>query len=218
MRLRWIYVFVVALAGSASCVAQQSANDTIRLGAITENGVSYPMAFLPEFTRTGLYVKAEDRVRRDRLRRDIYKVYPYAITAAAILSEVRVTLDTLDGRRERKRYIKEVDRRLDAAFKQPLKNLTVDQGRVLVKLINRQTGQNCYSIIREMKGGLSAVVWQSMGLLFDNNLRNEYEPAGDDLEMEGMVQVLEGSANYRYQLYRQNELMKLAQKPVVSSR
>lgn len=213
-----IYALLLLLSAAGVSVAQPSANDTIRLGAIVENGQSFPMAFLPEFTRVAFYVKAEDRIRRDRLRRDIYVVYPYAITAATILNEVRITLDTLDSRRERRRYLKEVDRRLDAAFKQPLKNLTVDQGHVLTKLINRQTGRNCYSIIREMKGGISAVVWQSVGLVFDNNLRRDYDPAGDDAEMEGMVQVLEGSANYRYQLYRQNELMKMAQKPVVSTR
>jgi len=213
-----IYPLAIVLLSAGLCYAQPSANDTIRLGAIIENGQSYPMAFLPEFTRVGLYVNPEDRIRRDRLRRDIYVVYPYAITAATILNEVRVTLDTLDSRRDRRRYLKEVDRRLDAAFKQPLKNLTIDQGHVLTKLINRQTGRNCYSIIREMKGGISAVVWQSVGLVFDNNLRREYDPTGDDAEMEGMVQVLEGSANYRYQLYRQNELMKMAQKPVVSTR
>ncbi|MBX2907447.1 MAG: DUF4294 domain-containing protein [Taibaiella sp.] len=209
-------IFAMLLSGA--CLGQFSANDTIRLGAVIENGQSYPMAFLPEFTHIGLYIKPEDRLRRDRLRRDIYAVYPYAITAATILSEVRTTLDTLDSRRDRRRYLKEVDRRLDVAFKQPLKNLTIDQGHVLVKLINRQTGRNCYSIIREMKGGISAVVWQSVGLVFDNNLRREYDPTGDDAEMEGMVQVLEGSANYRYQLYRQNELMKMAQKPLVSTR
>lgn len=209
-------MFAMLLSGA--CLGQFSANDTIRLGAVIENGQCYPMAFLPEFTHIGLYIKPEDRLRRDRLRRDIYAVYPYAITAATILSEVRTTLDTLDSRRDRRRYLKEVDRRLDVAFKQPLKNLTIDQGHVLVKLINRQTGRNCYSIIREMKGGISAVVWQSVGLVFDNNLRREYDPTGDDAEMEGMVQVLEGSANYRYQLYRQNELMKMAQKPVVSTR
>ncbi len=212
MRLRaLIYPFVVAIFASVAGFSQLSVNDTIRLGAIIENGQSYPMAFLPEFTQPGLYINPADRIRRDRLRRDIYVVYPYAITAATILGEVRTTLDTLDSRRERRRYLKDVDRRLDAAFKQPLKNLTVDQGHVLVKLINRQTGRNCYSIIREMKGGISAVVWQSVGLVFDNNLRRDYDPTGDDAEMEGMVQVLEGSANYRYQLYRQNELMKMAQ-------
>ncbi len=214
--VKWpIYIYIsVLIAACGSCIAQDSVNDTIRLGAIIENGKSYPMAFLPEFIKTGLYMNDEDRLRRNRLRMNIYIVYPYAITAAKILKDVNATVDTLDGRRERKRYLKSIDRQLDATFKEPLKNLSVDQGHVLIKLINRQAGQNCYSIIREMKGGISAVVWQSVGLLFNNNLRREYDPQGSDMEMESMVQVLEGSANYRYQLYMQDELMKKIQKPV----
>jgi hypothetical protein len=216
--LRKYLYFTLLLAAWRPCFAQESVNDTIRLGAIMENGKSYPMAFLPEFTKTGLYVDPEDRKRRDRLRRDIYVVYPYAITAAKILKDVNATVDTMDSRRDRRRYLKSIDRQLDATFKEPLKNLSIDQGHVLIKLINRQTGRSCYSIIREMKGGLSAVVWQSVGVFFNNNLRHEYEPEGNDMEMEGMVQVLEASANYRYQLYVQEELMKKVPKTVAQKR
>lgn len=202
-----LFVLSFSFAGTV-CSAQVGVNDTIRLGAVVENGQTYPMAFLPEFTRTAFYINEEARVRRNRLRRDIYIVYPYALTAAAILKDVHTTLDTLERRRDRKKYLRETDRKLDVAFKQPLKNLTVDQGHVLVKLINRQAGQNCYSIIRELRGGFNAVLWQSVGVMFNNNLRKEYDPAGDDAEIEEIVQVLEGSANYRYHLYMQNELMK----------
>jgi hypothetical protein len=200
-------ILSVCVAGTV-CSAQVGVNDTIRLGAVVENGATYPMAFLPEYTKTALYLDNDARLRRDRLRRDIYIVYPYALTAATILGDVHKILDTLNSRRERKRYLRETDRKLDVAFKQPLKNLTVDQGHVLVKLINRQAGQNCYSIIRELKGGFNAVVWQSVGVLFNNNLRHEYDPLGDDAEIENIVQVLESSANYRYHLYMQQELMR----------
>ncbi|MCF8450079.1 MAG: DUF4294 domain-containing protein [Taibaiella sp.] len=202
------------VAATGNTMAQESTNDTIRLGAITEHGKVYPMAFLPEYFKTGLYINGEDRIRRDRLRRDIYVVYPYAITAAAIMKDVNATLDTLERRKERRRYLKSVDRQLDASFKEPLKNLTIDQGHVLIKLINRQTGKNCYSIIRELKGGFSAVLWQSVGVMFNNNLRRDYDPEDKDKEMETMVQILEASANYRYQLYMQQEMMKKVPKPV----
>lgn len=202
------------LAATGNAMAQESINDTIRLGAITENGKVFPMAFLPEYFKTGLYINSEDRIRRDRLRRDIYVTYPYAITAAAIMKDVNATLDTLERRKERRRYLKSVDRQLDASFKEPLKNLTIDQGHVLIKLINRQTGKNCYSIIRELKGGFSAVLWQSVGVMFNNNLRRDYDPEDKDKEMENMVEILEASANYRYQLYLQQEMMKKVPKPV----
>lgn len=211
---KWLFLLLPALLLQLESRAQLSPNDTIRLGAIIEKGKTYPIVFLPEFVKVGAYVSDEVRIRRNRLRRDIYVVYPYAMAAASIFKDVNAHLDSFDSRRERKKYLRDVDKRLDAAFKQPLKNLSVDQGHVLIKLINRQTGQNCYSIIKELKGGFSAVIWQSVGVVFNNNLRREYDPTGDDAEMEEMVQVLEASSNYNYQMYLQQELMRKIPGPV----
>jgi len=201
-------MYAICLLLPAGAWAQPSGNDTIRLGAIAEKGGIYPLIFLDEVVSTAPYQNEEDRVRRNKLRRDIYIAYPYAIAAAAILKDVNTDLDKMDSRRDRKKYLRQVDHKLDVTFKEPLKNLTIDQGHVLIKLINRQTGRNCYSIIRELKNGFSAMIWQSVGVMFNNNLRREYDPQGDDSEMEAMVQVLEGSSNYRYQLYMQQEIMK----------
>jgi hypothetical protein len=203
----WLFVLLL-LAASGTLFAQLSVNDTIRLGAIRENGQDYAMVFLPEYEQQGQFIDVAHRIRRDKLRNDIYTVYPYAITAAAVLKTLHDSLERLDGRRDRKHYVKEVDRQLDHIFKDQLKNLSIEQGHVLIKLINRQTGENCYSIIRELKGGINAVIWQSVGVLFNNNLRREYDPTGADMEMEAMVKVLEESNNYRYQLYMQDILLK----------
>jgi hypothetical protein len=79
--------------------------------------------------------------------------------------------------------------------------MTITQGQILVKLINRQTGKNCFGIIRELKGGFSAVVWQSVALLFSNNLKREYDPVDRDREIEYVVAELEANHyhNWRYQ-------------------
>lgn len=207
MRLALSFICVFLLAPGANAVAQ-GANDTIRLGITEEHGQSYPMIFLPEYRYVGTFMDQETRQRHNRLRNDIYTVYPYALTAATILKQVNDSLDRLDGRRDRKRYLKTVDKKLDEVFKKPLKNLTVDQGHVLIKLIDRQTGQDCYSIIKELKGGFSAVVWQGVGVLFNNNLRKDYDPTGADKEMEGIVAELEASSSYRWQLYQQDALLK----------
>ena len=192
---------------------QDAVNDTIRLGATTEHGQAFPIILLPEFLRTGALVDPEERARRNRLRSDIYTVYPYALTAAAIFKDVNANLDKMDARRDRKKYLKLVDRQLDDVFKKPLKNLTIDQGHVLIKLINRQSGENCYTIIRELKGGFSAVVWQSVGVLFNNNLNKDYDPEGRDKEIEDIVREMEASAAYRYQLYQQEALLRKVKKP-----
>lgn len=205
--LRYIVFCFLFLSFGVAKAQELSPNDTIRLGAIEYKGGVYPFVFLPEAVKVGAYMSQEDRLRISRLRRDLYVTYPYALTAAAILKDVDANLEKLDGRRDRKRYLKEVDRQLDVAFKQPLKNLTIDQGHVLIKLINRQTGKDCYSIIRELKNGVTAVMWQSVGVVFNNNLRRDYDPEGDDKELESLVQALEASSYYRYQLHKQQELL-----------
>lgn len=202
---------VLLMASNTAC-AQQSVNDTIRLGVVTEHGQEYPMVFLPEVNIPGMFMNDADRNKRNRLRRDIYAVYPYALTASYILKDVHSTLETMDARRDRKTYLKTIDKQLDNVFKESLKNMTIDQGHILIKLIDRQTGQNCYSIIRELKGGVSALMWQSLGVFFNNNLRKSYDPEDKDKEIEGIVKDLEASNLYRYQLIQQEALLrKLAQ-------
>jgi hypothetical protein len=190
--------------------AQISVNDTIRVGAIMENGQIVPMVLLPEFVKPAQLMDPAERTRREKLRSDIYVTYPYALTAATIFKEVNDNLDKMDARRDRKKYLKTVDKKLDRVFKEPLKNLSIDQGHVLIKLINRQTGQNCYSIIKELKGGFSAVVWQSVGVFFNNSLTRNYDPEDGDKEVESIVKDMEASNAYRYQLYQQEALLRKA--------
>jgi hypothetical protein len=204
----WLCGMLLLLAGAAT--AQLSPLDTIRLGTVYEHGEPYPMVFLPEFEMGSLFMDNEQRIKRQRLRRDVYAVYPYALTAATILKDIHDNVEQMDGRRDRKKYVKSIDKKLDAVFKDQLKNLTIDQGHVLVKLINRQTGRNCYSIIKELKGGISAMVWQGVGVFFKNNLNRDYDPEGDDREIEQIVKEMEASANYRWQLYQQDQLLKKA--------
>ena len=183
-------------------------NDTIRLGAIVEGGRTYPIIFLDELIVKGEILDPAEKIRRNKIRNDLYAAYPYALAAGAILKDVNSKLDKLDARRDRKKYLKTIDRTLDATFKEPLKSLSIDQGHILIKLISRQTGQNCYSIIRELKGGVSAMVWQSVGVFFNNNLVREYDPEGRDKELEKYVQELEASNFYRFQVYQQEAIMR----------
>ncbi len=213
---RYIWFIVMLFCGNTAAIAQEGVNDTIRLGALELEGHVWPFVYLPEYGHVAQGYNDADRLRRNRLRRDIYVVYPYAITAAAILRGVDSTMDAVERRRDRRKYLRAIDKQLDVAFKKPLKNLTIDQGHVLVKLINRQTGRNCYSIIKDLKSGLSATIWQSVGLMFNNNLKEDYDPTGEDHEMEAMVQILESSAHYKYQLYLQRELMKKVPGTVVN--
>jgi len=203
-----ICMFLLSLLALNPGASAQSGYDTIRVGAIMYNGKVMPMILLQEMSLTAQIMDPEERARINKLRNAVYATYPYALAAAAILKDVNANLDQMPDRRSRKRYLKDIDHKLDQTFKEPLKNMSIDQGHVLIKLIDRQTGQNCYSIIKELKGGFSAVIWQSVGVVFNNNLNRDYDPEGNDKEIENIVKDLEASNAYRYQLYQQEALLK----------
>lgn len=207
-KLHIVLLFLLPVFMAWPALAQQSGNDTIRLGGIEVEGSYYPYVFLEEFTRMGKGMNSEDIKRMNILRSQVYATYSYALTAGTIFKKVHDDMAKMEDRRERKHYLKGVDKQLDACFKQPLKNLSIDQGHVLIKLINRQTGDNCYHVIKELKGGFSAIMWQSVGVFFNNNLAKDYDPQGKDKDIEAIAQELEASSAYRYQLFLQDEMMK----------
>ncbi len=209
-RLFKIYcLFALVCLGSYATKAQEHGPyDTIMVGGLEMNGVIYPHVFLADFETHSTYMSPEERKRIGRLRYNISVTYYYALTASTVFSQIHKDITTMDRRRDKKQYLKKVDKELDAVFKTPLKNLAVDQGHVLIRLIQRQTGQNCYDIIKEVKGGMSAMFWQSAGVFFNNNLNKDYDPNGEDRDIERLARELEESANYRYQLIMQAEMMK----------
>ncbi|PSL23432.1 DUF4294 domain-containing protein [Chitinophaga ginsengisoli] len=125
-----------------------------------------------------------------RLRNAVYVTYPYAKSAARILKDVNSHLATLSEKRDRKRYLADIEKKMKAEFGDKLENLSVYQGKVLMKLINRETGENCYEIIKELKGGFSARMWQTVAFFFGGNLKSEYD-AQEDKDIEAIVQEIE---------------------------
>jgi hypothetical protein len=125
-----------------------------------------------------------------RLRNAVYVTYPYAKSAARILKDVNSHLASLQDKKAKKKYLAEVENKMKAEFGNKLENLSVYQGKVLMKLINRETGENCYEIIKELKGGFSARMWQTVAFFFGGNLKSEYD-AQEDKDIESIVQEIE---------------------------
>lgn len=201
----WAIVF---FATPARC--QPKGNDTLLLGGIIVGADTFAMAYLQDVIVVDKLPRrfARQRAKYDRLRHNVYKVYPYAIIAADVLKDVGKNLEKYkDDKKKRKEYMKSVEKELNKRFKGELENLTITQGQLLVKLINRQTGENCYDLIKELKGGFSAVIWQSIALLFSNNLKREYDPYDRDKEIEVIVAELEANAYYQFRYQRQQVLM-----------
>ena len=126
-----------------------------------------------------------------RLKRYVVKVYPYAEVAGEMLKDFDDTLKTIKSEVKRDRYMKKVEKELKAEFEGELKKLTIKQGIILVKLIDRETGTTSYDLIKSFRGSFSAFVWQSLARLFGSNLKLEYDPEGEDALIEEIVQEIE---------------------------
>jgi hypothetical protein len=110
------------------------------------------------------------------LKRRVLKVYPYAVVAKKKLQEIKLALDTIPKRRKKKRYTREVARWLKEQYTDRLKDLTISEGKILVKLIYRETNSTSYKILKSYRGSFNALFWQIMAKIWDNNLKTGYDP------------------------------------------
>ncbi len=110
------------------------------------------------------------------LKRRVLKVYPYAIIAKQELNKIEVALENIPKRRKKKRYTKKVAKWVKEEYTEKLKNLTMSEGRILVKLIYRETNTSSYEILKSYRGGFNAFFWQTMARFWDNNLKTKYDP------------------------------------------
>ena len=180
--------------------AQTGVYDTLRVEAfITPEGDTIPQSWLPTVEVYAKQTRAVAKYWKEwtRLRNAVYVTYPYAITAGRVINEVNAQLVNVKDERIRKQIIKSRERDLKRDFADKVTNLSVYQGRVLMKLINRETGNNCYEIIKEFKGGFNAGFWQAVAFVFGSNLKQEYAPRGDDQEIEKIVQEVRKVYGYK---------------------
>ena len=164
--------------------------DTIRVDACIEaNGDTIPCSWLdPAYVQAKLTGKWKKKYAEwTRLRNAVYVTYPYAIEASKVMNNINARLEGVTDKSKRKAIIKSQEKELKSKFADKLTQLSVYQGKVLMKLIYRETGNNCYEIIQDYKGSFSASFWQTVALIFGSNLRQDYDPTGNDHAMETIV-------------------------------
>jgi len=168
-------------------------NDTIWSQIIVYDGDTIPFKSL---ILVYIYRPMPRAMRRrsealTRLRNAVYVTYPYARKAGMILNEMNMQLATMNSESDRKDFIKSKEKEIKKEFTDPMEKLSVYQGKILMKLINRQTGNNCYDIIKEYRGTFSARIWQTVAFFFGSSLKQPYDAQGDDHEIEVIVQEVE---------------------------
>ena len=104
------------------------------------------------------------------------KVYPYAILAKEKLNTIQNGLDSIPKRRHKKRYTKQMSKWVKEEYSDRLKNLSMKEGKILVKLIYRETNLTSYEIVKSYRGRFNAFFWQTIAKLWENNLKTEYDP------------------------------------------
>jgi hypothetical protein len=126
-----------------------------------------------------------------RTKFNVKKVYPYAILAAAKLKEYDNALEKLQGEHLRKAFIKRCENDLRSQFEEELKGLTVSQGKILMKLIDRETGKTTYELVKQLRGSFQAAMWQTVALIFGHNMKTEYDANVEDIMIERAVKIVE---------------------------
>lgn len=193
------FLAVILSGNAASAQTGYGATDTIMSQAVIYNGDTLEAKTLENVY---FYAKMNEeqlsaRAKYNRLRNAVYVTYPYARRAGAVMNDINEKLVGISKKDDRKKYIRSREAELRKEFTNPLTNLSVYQGKVLMKLINRETGNNCYEIIKEYKGGFNARLYQTVAFFFNSNLKQPYDANADDAVIEKLVKEVQRMHGYQ---------------------
>jgi hypothetical protein len=185
-----VSLLIICVAAHKTFAQQRGIYDTVKVhGCIEANGDTIPCSYLPFVYVFGKLTPQQRRYQAEwtRLRNAVYVTYPYAVKASIIINQINAQLAGVTDKGKRKAIIRSREKDMKTQFADKVTALSVYQGKVLMKLIYRQTGNNCYEIIDEYKGSFNAALWQTVAVIFGSSLKQNYDPNGDDRAMESIV-------------------------------
>lgn len=188
-----IFIIIIILTTGMLCKQQVAAQHRVPGGyAVMAKVIDGDT--IPQVNLRAVYVlpplkfkNARERRRYYRLVYHVKKVYPYSQVVKRKMQEINDDLGEIENRSRERKYLKSAEEELRAEFEGELRKLTFKQGRILIKLINRETGETTYEIVKELKGGLTAFFWQSVAVMFHSSLKYEYDPTEEDRMIEDIV-------------------------------
>jgi len=191
-----VFTFFAGAANQAVAQSKYGKNDTIITLAVVYEGDTIEAKIL-----AGIYVWGKSnlaaRERWTRLRNAVYITYPYAKKAGVVFNDIEKHIAGNPDKKFITKYINSREKELKKEFTDPLTNLSVYQGRILMKLINRETGgTNCYDILKELKGGFTARFWQTVAFFFGSDLKQPYDAKGQDADIETIVKEVQRMYGY----------------------
>jgi hypothetical protein len=194
-----ILTFIFICAGVLGQADSLNLKDTVSgryylIQNVERNGVTMPEIEIKDVrvvARPGLESRKSDLRKYDRLIYNIKKVYPYALVVRRKLDEVNSRLGSLESDKKRREYIKEFEKNIFGEYEDDIRQMTISQGRLLIKLIDRETQNTSYNLIRDYRGKFSAAFWQGIAKIFGTNLKEEYDPYGEDALIEIIIYQIE---------------------------
>jgi len=189
-----LFIFLFAADASGQIDSLKQKNDTLQgksylLQRVNRDGVTLPEVAIKEVT---VYAhpqspKKSDFRKYERLVYNLKRVYPYALIVRNKLAQVDNDISRIKDEKERKEYLKRVEKNVFAEYEGDIRDMTISQGRLLIKLIDRETQNTSYALIKDYRGKFAAAFWQGIARIFGTNLKEEYDPYGEDAIIESII-------------------------------
>ena len=153
-------------------------NDTIRVAITNVDGELIPWVVCPEvkIRDSRIFASDADRDNYRRLRYNVFKVLPYARFAGNRYRQLQRDLALTGDKKKQKELVNNCETEIKTLFNKEIKNLSINQGEVLIKLIDRESGTTSYAMVKDLKGGFKAFMFQSVASIFGHNLKETYDP------------------------------------------
>ena len=193
-----LFIFLFAADATGQIDSLKQKNDTLQgksylLQRVNRDGLTLPEVEIKEVTVYAhpQFPKKSDFRKYERLVYNLKRVYPYALIVRNKLAQVDNDISKIKDEKERKEYLKKVEKNVFAEYEGDIRDMTISQGRLLIKLIDRETQNTSYVLIKDYRGKFAAAFWQGIARIFGTNLKEEYDPYGEDAIIESIITEIE---------------------------
>ena len=190
--MKKIFSILFLVFGFCAMAEAQEINPLV-VRAIVLNGDTIPSISLMEVEIVTFVIPHTRRAQRKltKLIYNVKKVYPYAKLAGIQLRRYDKMLANAKSDKERRQLMKQAEKEINEQYGGELKDLTFTQGKILIKLIDRETGQTSYDLVSDLRGNFTAFFYQAFARLWGYNLKTRYDPEGEDKQIEAIVKLIE---------------------------
>jgi hypothetical protein len=199
MKFKGLFFLFIVMIFSLSLKAQENSDpvfpklgkaDTIRVASTNDNGTMIPWMQLDDvlINAPHIFKSPAERAAYNRLRYNVLKVMPYALFAKRRYEQLERDLVTAPEKKQQKELVKQCDREIKDMFNREIKDLTITQGQILTKLIDREVGRTTYDIVKQTKGGFAAFSYQIIARVVGHNLKSTYN-INEDRDIESIIRT-----------------------------